>query len=256
MRGRWLLLPLVACGGAGQGSPERPATSLTILAAASLTDVFSDLEGVFEAGHPGVEVQISFAGSQTLASQIRQGIAADVFASADALQIRPLVEEGLVEEPRPFAQNALVLALSDSAPPGVDLEHLPLVDSLVVGDEQVPVGRYTAAMLDAAQLRYGAEWRRRVEAAVVSREPNARLILTKVALGEATTAVVYATEVASAAGVRAVALPTDLAPLTTCFHARLAGAGAPALAAEWMALVESTKGRTALRARGFQVDGP
>lgn len=245
-----LLLALTGCG--SSPSPARTHT-LTVLAAASLTDAFTDLERGFEAAHPDVDVTLSFAGSQALATQIRHGLTADVFASADAHHIDALASEGLALTPRPFAQNTLVLAVTTSTPAVVDLEHLGDVGSLVVGADEAPVGRYTQNLLQTAQIRYGDAWRAEVESRVVSREPNVRLVLTKVAMGEADAAIVYATDVAAMSGVRAVPLPEGMSPRSVYLDARLTASPSPELADTWLAYVASADGRAALAARGFIV---
>jgi len=245
-----LLSALTSCGAHPEPARTRP---LTVLAAASLTDAFTDIERGFEAAHPDVDVTLSFAGSQALATQVRHGLAADVFASADARHIDALASEGLVLAPRSFAENTLVLAVSETFGGAVDLEHLPDVGSLVVGADEVPVGRYTKTLLDTAQARYGDAWRAGVEARIVSREPNVRLVLTKVAMGEADAAIVYATDVAAMSGARAVPLPEGLSPRSAYLEARLTAAPAPELADAWLAYVASPQGRAALSARGFLV---
>ncbi len=237
---------LLACA----APAERP---LLVLAAASLTDVYSELEAAFEAANPGVDVTISFAGSQALATQLRHGLDADVFTSADARHVDALHAEGLVDAPRELAQNALVLAVSAGVTGAIDLAALPSLERLVVGGDEVPVGRYTRALLDAATARYGDDWRARVEARVVSREPNVRLVVTKVAMGEADAAVVYATDVAAVDGVRAVPVPADLAPVASYHHARVRGSLDPELADAWMGFVESAAGREVLARHGFRV---
>lgn len=241
-----ILALLLACASAPSPAPR----TLTVLAASSLTEAFGDLEADFEAAHAGVDVVLSFAGSQALATQVRHGVRADVVASADAAHAEALAAEGLVSTPRAFAGNALVLALAAEAP-AVTLETLPEVGSLVLGAPEVPVGRYTDALLEAAAARYGAGWREAVEARVVSREGNVRLVLSKVALGEADAAVVYATDLAAGEGVRGVELPAELAPRSRYLHAALVDAPAPTLAAAWLALVESPQGQARLAAHGF-----
>ncbi|NOY27491.1 MAG: molybdate ABC transporter substrate-binding protein [Oligoflexia bacterium] len=258
------LLYLAACGrGDADGTSAlgvQPARSqaLTVLAAASLTDVFTDLKQTFQTAHPGVEITVAFAGSQVLATQIRAGISADVFASADARHVDALAREGLIERPQRFAENSLVIALASSVHDTVTLATLPTLGSLVVGDENVPVGRYTRTLFDAAQARYGDAWRNQIEAEVVSREPDVRLALSKVSMGEADAAIVYRSDLVQADGVRAdgvraVSLPADLAPTAAYFQARIVGAAAPALAKTWMAYIVSPKGRAALQRWGFQV---
>ncbi|MCB9676836.1 MAG: molybdate ABC transporter substrate-binding protein [Alphaproteobacteria bacterium] len=229
---------------------SRGPTPVVVVAASSLTEAFGDLEQAFEAQNPGVDVQLSFAGSQTLATQIHHGLPADVFASADLEHLSGLQAEGRVGEPRAFAGNALVVAVREGHEP-VAIASLPHAGSLVVGVPEVPVGRYTIALLDAATARYGDPWRDAVERAVVSREGNVRLVLAKVAAGEADAAVVYATDAAAVPGVVGSPVPADLAPSIRYHHARLTDSPQPELAARWLAFVEGPEGQRLLAARGF-----
>ena len=98
----------------------------------------------------------------------------------------------------------------------------------------------------------GDAWKTGVEARIVSREPNVRMVLAKVAMGEADAAIVYATDVPSAEGVRAIELPA-LTPPATYQHAKIAGGSE--LADAWLAMVEGPVGAEALRRRGFGVPG-
>ncbi len=239
------LFLLAACGAA------EPESTLTVLAASSLTEAFTELESAFERDHPGTDVRLSFAGSQALATQVRHGIAADVYASADAAHIEALAAEGLVQPPRTFAQNTLVIALAKGHAP-VTLHTLPTVQTLVLGGEQVPLGRYTTTLLDAAERGYGDIWRSELDKRVASREPNARLVVAKVALGEADAAIVYATDAAHTEGIQTVALPAEIRPTTAYLHARLRAAPSPELAQAWLDFVESEAGRKTLVHHGFR----
>ncbi len=242
-------LLLLACWGGAQ--PAAPQHTLTVLAAASLGDAFTELERRFEERHPDVDVVIATAGSQTLSTQIRHGIRADIFASADAEHAEALAREGLLEPPRRFAGNRLALLVADRVPGPIDLERLARLERLVLGGEEVPLGRYTQALLDTAALRYGAAWREAVEARVVSREPSARQVAAKVAMGEADAAIVYATDAEAA-----LPLPAELSPMTACYQAPLTGAPEPELARAWIDLVASGEGQDLLAARGFSTAPP
>ncbi len=248
-----LLVLAVGCSGA---APPAAPRALTVLAASSLTGAFTDLAREFEAAHPGARVTLSFAGSQALAAQIRHGIAADVYASADSDLTAALAAEGLLATPRDFAGNRLVLAVPDGATAPTSLADLPSAGTLVVGADAAPVGRYTADLLAAAGTRYGPDWRAAVEARVASREPNVRLVAAKVALGEADAAIVYATDVVGLDGVHGVSLPADLAPTARYVHGRLAAAPAPRLAEDWLAHVDSDAGQAVLVAAGFTPAAP
>jgi molybdate transport system substrate-binding protein len=196
---RWALL-------AGPAS----AQTLRVSAAASLTEAFTEIAREFERARPGVTVELNFAGSQVLRTQIEQGAPVDVFASADRASLEPLERTGLVGRSGVFAHNRLVVIvpaaearvarLSDLARPGT---------KVVVASPTVPAGRYTAqllARLGAAGL-YGDDFAARVEANVASRETSVRAVLAKVALGEADAGVVYATDAAASAKVRVIEVP-------------------------------------------------
>ncbi len=108
-----LALGLGACGGSGGGSSGASGGSsgdgeLVVLGASSLTEAVTEYAESF----PAAKVRTSFAGSDTLAAQIRQGAKADVFLSADTEYPRQLHREGLVERPVVFAANQLVVIVS------------------------------------------------------------------------------------------------------------------------------------------------
>jgi len=232
-----MIFLLLACS----AQPNR----LTVLAASSLTEGFSELEQQFEEAHRGVDVQLSFAGSQTLATQVLHGIDADVFASADPVQVQRLAGSGLGGPAREFLWNELVLV----GPDVVSVPQLAGVGSLVVGSPQSPVGRYTDAFLVAAERELGPRWRASVDRHIVSREPNVRAVITKVVLGEADAALVYRTDARSGA-LRVVGLG-DLAPIPSYVQVRL---GDSPLAGEWMELVESSP--AVFERYGFRVVQP
>ncbi|MDP6933291.1 MAG: molybdate ABC transporter substrate-binding protein [Myxococcota bacterium] len=244
------LLLTWGCGGAPDAS-----RALTVLAASSLRPAFTALEPAFETEYPDVDVVLSFAGSQTLATQVRHGISADVFASADALHVAALEQDGLARDRRVFARNTLVLAVAADVDP-VDLASLDRVQSLVVGMPQVPVGRYTIELLDAAQQVHGDAWRQRVDQRIVSQEASVRLVLAKVIMGEADAAVVYASDLYGAEGLHGVALPADLVPTVTYHQARLPEGPAPGSSIDWMAFVQGPRGREILERYGFEVAAP
>src|SRR5690606_8970101 len=118
-------LVLAGCSGAADGdagSPAGPADELsgdlTIFAAASLSGVFDEFAAAFEQQHPHVDVlPITYDGSSTLATQISEGAAADVFASADEPNMDRITD--LAADPRPFATNVLEIAVGPGNPTGV-----------------------------------------------------------------------------------------------------------------------------------------
>lgn len=245
------LLLFMGCGGSTSSTPV-----LTVLAAASLTDVFEALELAFEQANPGLDVQVSVAGSQVLATQVHYGLSADVFASANARHVEKLMAEGLLGEGRDFAGNDLVLAVSNTWEGSVELKNLPDVDSLVVGTPESPIGSYTDQLFEAAAGLYGSQWLEEVGDSIVSREPNVRLAAAKVVLGEADAAVVYATDCVGAEVLRCVSLPAGIAPSVSYHHARLSRGSDPHRADAWMAFVESEAGSEVLMRFGFGVGSP
>lgn len=219
-----MLLLLAACG--------QQATT-TVLAASSLAAPFTVLEGRFEAEHPDVDVVLSFAGSHTLARQIETGLRADAFASADAATMMRVSAAS-----EPLASNELVFAFGPTfvGPPTRDgLLH---AERLVLADEAVPLGTATQRVLHGAD----PAWAKQVEGRIVSREPSAASVFTKVRLGEADSAVLFATDARRIPGVRTV--PADLS--TTYRITSFTDAGA-----EWVAFVRGPIGRDVFDAHGF-----
>lgn len=232
-----LVVPLAACGGGAQ--PE----TLTVLAAASLTDVFADLADDFEARHDGVEVELVLGSSTDLAETAADGAPGDVLATADEAAMLVAVDAGVVAaDPAPFASNRLVIATAPGNPLGIaDLADLAGTTWVRCADD-VPCGRVATALLDDAA----------VDAEPASLEVDVRATLEKVATGEADAGLVYASD-AVAAGDAVDAVPIEgsadvpavylLAPLDQAADADLAAA--------WVGLVRSGTGAEALREAGF-----
>jgi molybdate transport system substrate-binding protein len=108
--------------GSGQTARLPQNRTLTVYAAASLTDAFQEIGLEFEAANPGVKVDISFAGSQVLRTQLEQGALADIFASADVQNMDVLISENLVasNSSRNFATNRLIVILPPGNPASID----------------------------------------------------------------------------------------------------------------------------------------
>lgn len=201
---------LAACGSSGSAATSpattgpggtTPATgTVTVLAAASLTDAFGAEAKAFEATNPGVHVQTSFAASSTLAAQIEQGAPADVYASADNAQMDRLVSKSLVETPQVFAHNSLQIIVRPGNPKGItslaDLAKPGVV--YVTAAPAVPIGAYAAQALKKAG----------VTVTPASQEADVKGIVTKVTSGEADAGIVYATDVTAAGkAAQGVAIP-------------------------------------------------
>lgn len=177
--------------------------NLTIFAASSLTEAFNEMKTEIEAANPGTKITLNFAGSSTLRTQITQGATADIFASADMTNMTPVVQAGDIVGTTPiFVQNRLVLIIPKNNPANIStLQDLanPGV-KLVLAQEQVPVGNYARQSLDkmTADPSFGADFKTKVLANVVSNEENVKDVVAKVQLGEADAGIVYKTDANSA----------------------------------------------------------
>lgn len=175
------LLVLVPTAQAGR------QTTLTVYAAASLTDVFPQIDST---------PHYSFAGSNTLAAQIQQGAPADVFASANMTLPNQLNARGFCGKPVVFTRNTLVVVVPKSNPAGIktvyDLTKPGI--KLDIAAAGVPVGSYTLQILKNMGLSAA------VLKNVVSQETDVREVLSKVALGEADAGFVYSTDAKTVPG--------------------------------------------------------
>jgi len=233
--------------------PKPISTELVVFAAASLRDAFTQIGEQFERDHPQVEIVYNFAGSQELRAQIEHGAAADVLAAADQRRVAALAQQGKLEPARVFAHNLPVIVVPKGNPAAVgSLQDLPKAERLVIGAPDVPIGSYTVRILDNAAGRYGADFRARVAARVVSHELNVRQVLAKVVLGEADAAIVYRSD-ALAAGdkVAVVTIDPELNVIAEYPIAVVEGAPHAELARAFVAAVRSPAGQSALERAGF-----
>ena len=174
--------------------------TLTVFAAASLTDAFNEMATAFEAANPGVAVQFNFGGSSTLATQLVNGAPADVFASANNAQMTVAQQGGRIAgTPKTFVKNRLVLIVPSSNPAHIQTLH-DLANpgiKLILAAEGVPVRQYTDTMLQtlAADPNYGDAYQTAFKANIVSEETDVRQVTAKVALGEGDAGIVYLTDV-------------------------------------------------------------
>lgn len=222
-----------------------PSGSITVFAAASLTSTFTELASAFEEQNPGTTVELSFAGSSDLVTQITNGAPADVFASADERNMATLTDADLIEgTPTDFATNALEIAVPPGNPAGIasfaDLGEAGV--KAVVCAPQVPCGAATARIEEATG----------VDIRPVSEESSVTDVLGKVTSGEADAGLVYVTDVIAAGdAVRGIAFPESTAAVNTYPIAPVRAAANPAVAAAFTAYVTSPAGRRVLDAAGF-----
>jgi molybdate transport system substrate-binding protein len=250
LRAACVLLTLGALA-AGCGEEDGDAGGrLLVSAAASLEDPFTEYAEGFE----GAEVRMSFAGSDELAAQIRQGVKPDVYAAANTELPEALHRQGLVEEPRVFAANRLVLAVPGGAHEVDSLQDLEREGvTLAVGSESVPIGSYTRDVLS----RLGGDRGARILANVRSEEPDVRGIVGKLTQGAVDAGFVYATDVAAAGGALAgIELPAKLRPSVAYGVAVVTGARNPDAARDFVEGLIQGRGAAELREAGFGPSPP
>lgn len=250
--GTGVLLAASACAApAATPTPTASATtdelsgSITVYAAASLKTTFTVLAEDFEEAHPGTTVELTFAGSSDLVTQLTNGAPGDVFASADEKNMAKLTDADLVEgDPVDFATNVLQIAVPPSNPAGVktfaDLAR-PDVKTVVCAP-QVPCGAATVSVEDATGVALSP----------VSEESSVTDVLGKVTSGEADAGLVYVTDVIAAGDtVQGIAFPESSEAVNTYPIAPLAGSANPAVAAAFAAYVVSAEGQRVLADAGF-----
>ena len=248
LAGSVLAAGLAACGpddprSADDGAGGSSGT-LTVFAASSLTDVFTELGKRFEADHEGVKVRFSFSGSSDLVAQIQQGAPADVFASADQANMEKLTADQLVSAPSAFATNTLEIAVPPDNPADIhDLQDLgkPGVN-LVVCAPEVPCGAAAQQVAHNAHLTLKP----------VSEEQSVEDVLSKVETGEADAGLVYVTDVKAAGSkVRGITFPEAANVVNVYPIAAVADSENAALAHDFVSLVVSREGRAVLEDFGF-----
>jgi molybdate transport system substrate-binding protein len=241
-------LGVAACGSAGaQQAP--PARTLTVSAAASLTDVYGQLKTQFEQANPGTEVRLNFGGSDTLAQQIVQGAPADVLATASTRTMQTAQQAGRIQgQPVTYAANQLQIAVRPGNPKQVTgLPSLvgPQVTESVCAPA-VPCGAATEAAERAAGVTLDP----------VSEEQDVRSVLQRVITRNVDAGLVYVTDVTSANGqVQGVDFPQASAPGAGQTYPIAVVAGSPNadLAQRWIQFVTGPQGDAALTQAGFRL---
>lgn len=242
-----VFLITASCGvGRSEESGRGPAgATLTVLAAASLTEVFQEMGRRFEVAHPGARLSFNFGASSTLVHQVRAGAPADVLATADERTMQDAEQVGAVGPPQSFATNSLAIVVARGNPERIlslaDLSRPGL--SLVLCAPEVPCGSLAAGVLRRAGVRVEPR----------SLEANVKAVVSKVALGEADAGLAYLTDVAGWAGrVEAVTIPPEHNLMTRYLVAVARGTGNRSLAEAFLSFVLSDEGRRIVVDAGFQ----
>lgn len=230
---------------------------ITVFAAASLTQAFNAAAPAFTK-KTGIAVNFNYGGSDTLATQIKQGAPADVFASANLVQMKIVSDAGLVTgTPKTFAKNRLVLISPKGAPmkftSPADLAKPGAKDVLAAAT--VPVGSYARATFGklSGTPGYPADFAAAVQKNVVSNELDVKAVVTKISLGEGDAGVVYSTDVTSTVAPKldVVGFPAAVAPDIEYPIAALKNAPNAKGAQAFVDYIVSPEGQAFLKARGF-----
>lgn len=240
---------VIGCGSGDSGSSGTStarSAPLVVSAAASLQKAFTAYGQQFDGG----QARFSFAGSDELAAQIRQGVKPDVFAAANTKLPDELYAAGLVEKPIVFAGNRLVLAVATKSSKVASLADVeqPGV-TVAIGSASVPIGSYTHKVLE----HLSPDAAERIMANVRTEEPDVKGIVGKLTQGAVDAGFVYITDVTATKGaLKAIELPAALEPSAAYGVAIIKGAKHPAEAHEFVAGLVSGPGQEALRAAGFE----
>lgn len=241
-----LVVALAGCTSA----PDTRATDaeeqpLIVFAAASLQGAFDELSEAFEAEHPEHPVaEIRYDGSQALATQLIDGADVDIIAFANEQSIEPVVTAGVAAQPTIFATNTLQIAVAPGNPQGIDA-LADLADpalTVVLCAAEVPCGAASQTLLTDAG----------VSVAPASEETNVTAVVRRVVDGEADAGLVYATDVAGAAGQLEGITPENADVAVNRYPIAVATAPqSPSGAQAFADFVVSDAGQAILAAHGF-----
>jgi len=251
---------LAGCGSVATPVPTvvpaaaEPVT-LNVFAAASLTDAFTEIGKNFEAANPGVIVTLNFAGSQALRTQIEEGAPADVFASASGKEMDAAVEGKFIADgvKQVFLTNKLIVILPTNNPAGLEkLEDLTNSGvKIVLAAEEVPVGNYARQALELMNGSFGADFKDKVLANVVSNEDNVKQVVSKVQLGEADAGIAYVSDIVASSDLKTIEIPTELNVIAKYPIAPLAASANAEVAQAFVDYVLSAEGQSILQKWGF-----
>ena len=186
----------LACSGGDDGR-------VRVLAASSLSDVLPLIAERYGEAHPEIEIELIFAGSTTLATQIEEGAPADIYIAANRAQAERILSADLGTRDVAIAANNLVVVVADAAPWQTIQALAASSPRVAVAAPGVPVAVLTEIALDTLDAAVATALRD----GIVTRDPNVRVALSRVETGEADAAFVYDTDLATAKGVRAIELP-------------------------------------------------
>jgi molybdate transport system substrate-binding protein len=230
---------------AAPSSPAAATGTITVFAAASLKETFTQLGQQFEAAHPGDTVKFSFGASSTLATQITDGAPADVFASAAPKNMETVVTAGDASNPQDFAKNTAEIAVPPSNPANVTSVSDLAKSSVKVAlcQAQVPCGVVAAEVFKNAGITVKP----------VTLQPDVKSVLTQVELGNVDAGMVYVTDVKAAGSkVKGISIPASQNASTVYPIAAITSSKEMSIAQAFVAYVLSPAGQQVLTAAGFE----
>jgi molybdate transport system substrate-binding protein len=220
---------------------------LTISAASSLTDVFTELAKQFRKDNKGVKVRLNFGSSSTLLTQIQSGAPSDIMASADLTNLEKLVASGnVVVTPKVFARNTMAIAVKPGNPKSVrSVADLTSLSFIALCGKTVPCGVYASSVLTRAGVV--------IAESKVTRGIDVKATLSAVANGDADAAIVYKTDVLAAKKtVVGIDIPSAQNVKAMYGIAPIRGSKNPANAKAFIDFVLSEQGWQILKSFGFQ----
>jgi molybdate transport system substrate-binding protein len=244
-----LLLAVGACSGTGSGAPAAgsgstaPTASITVFAAASLTEAFTQIGTDFQA-RTGAMVTFNFGSSAMLASQIVSGAPADVFAAASPATMKTVTDAQGADTPVSFASNSLQIAVPAGNPGRIAglADFADESKAIAVCAPQVPCGAAAVKVFEAAGITAKPD----------TLEADVKAALAKVAADEVDAALVYRTDViAEPTKVDGIDFPEAASAVNDYPIALLAHSKSPEVAQAFVDYVTSPDGQAVLDKAGF-----
>jgi molybdate transport system substrate-binding protein len=250
--------PAAATSEPGAGAFPADGGSLTVFAAASLTDSFNKIKADLEQQNPGLTITYNFAGSQTLVTQLSEGAEGDAVALASTGQMKTASDAGVIDgQPSIFAKNRLTVVVPRDNPAGIASPADLAKDGVkvVLAGADVPVGQYgrqSLCNMGQDTVTYGDGFVDSVAANVVSEEDNVKAVLAKVQLGEADAGIVYVTDITPDVALDVTAIPIpDAVNVIASYPVAAVKCGQANLAQAFISYLLGPDGQATLQSFGF-----
>lgn len=196
-------------------STTAAASELRVMAAASLTEPVHEIKLKFEAENPGTKVEVNFAGSQNLYSQLKLGVEADIFLSANYRYIKELQDINIIGDDDIFARNEVIAIFNEETEKAATLAELFKKDySYIVADKSVPIGSYTVKVINnylesIEDQEKRALLRKKYENSILSKEFDVKSVVNKIKLGSADVGFVYLSDYQNEKELKVMKIPAE-----------------------------------------------